>query len=283
MSNIIEQSAWRDNVNQLETTDAVLGGASGPANAAAKALADRTRYLYDRLGAAGLRTGATVYSGSLDVLQTPGHYAATDAATETPNGVWGTLIVTGAPAFADDGDESVAYQLFSDAVGTYQRRRSGGVWRQWARVILSTDRVDFTPVGAVTHFAGTVAPDNWLFCHGQALLRSEYPELYAVIGIAFGTNGTTDFNLPDTRGEFIRGLDNGRGVDEGRAMGTPQSDEFRSHTHGYSDSYTNTQSNAPAGTNTTTGAVNAAKTTDAVGGPETRPRNIALNTIIKFK
>ena len=79
------------------------------------------------------------------------------------------------------------------------------------------------PVGAVMHFARTTAPDGWLECNGQAVSRTTYADLFAVIGTTFGVgNGSTTFNLPDLRGEFIRGWDNGRNVDPGRTFGSFQ-------------------------------------------------------------
>lgn len=49
--------------------------------------------------------------------------------------------------------------------------------------------------------------DNWLLCNGQEVKRADYPDLFKVIGISFGSgNGTTTFNVPDYRGKFIRGL-----------------------------------------------------------------------------
>ena len=49
--------------------------------------------------------------------------------------------------------------------------------------------------------------DNWLLCNGQEVNRADYPDLFKVIGISFGSgNGTTTFNVPDYRGKFIRGL-----------------------------------------------------------------------------
>ena len=49
--------------------------------------------------------------------------------------------------------------------------------------------------------------DNWLLCNGQAVSRSDYADLFALIGINFGEgNGVTTFNVPDYRGKFLRGL-----------------------------------------------------------------------------
>jgi len=62
------------------------------------------------------------------------------------------------------------------------------------------------PLGTILSYGGTTAPDGWFLCHGQALSRTEYSELFAVIGTSFGTgDGSTTFNLPDLRGEFLRG------------------------------------------------------------------------------
>lgn len=90
--------------------------------------------------------------------------------------------------------------------------------------------------GEVRAFARTDAPAGWLKCNGAAVSRATYAGLFAVIGTTFGNgNGTTTFNLPDLRGEFIRGLDDGRGVDAGRDLGTAQAQQLLQHTHGVTD------------------------------------------------
>lgn len=55
-------------------------------------------------------------------------------------------------------------------------------------------------IGEIRIFAGTYAPDHWLFCQGQTLLTSQYDVLYSVIGTTFGGNGRDNFMLPDLRG-----------------------------------------------------------------------------------
>ena len=56
------------------------------------------------------------------------------------------------------------------------------------------------PVGAGCDFYGTVAPDGFLFADGSAVSRTEYADLFAVIGTTYGAgNGSTTFNLPDKR------------------------------------------------------------------------------------
>lgn len=62
--------------------------------------------------------------------------------------------------------------------------------------------------GTVLDFAGTAAPNGWLMCYGQAVNRATYPNLFAKIGTTFGAgDGSTTFNLPDTRGRAAIGKD----------------------------------------------------------------------------
>lgn len=78
-------------------------------------------------------------------------------------------------------------------------------------------------VGGVIGFAMNSAPQGWLSANGSAVSRVTYARLFSRIGTIYGSgDGSTTFNLPDYRGEFIRGWDNGRGVDSGRAFGSWQ-------------------------------------------------------------
>ena len=87
------------------------------------------------------------------------------------------------------------------------------------------------PSGAVMHFAMQAAPAGWLKADGSAVSRTQYPALFAAIGTTFGAgNGKTTFNLPDLRGEFVRGWDGGRDIDPGRAFGSAQGDAIRNIT-----------------------------------------------------
>ena len=88
------------------------------------------------------------------------------------------------------------------------------------------------PPGAVMYFARNTAPPGWLKCNGAAISRTAYSKLFAAIGTVFGAgDGFTTFNLPDLRGEFVRGWDDGRGVDGGRAFGSFQAGMIQSHSH----------------------------------------------------
>lgn len=88
------------------------------------------------------------------------------------------------------------------------------------------------PSGAVQYFAMDTAPSGWLKADGSAVSRSTYSSLFSAIGTTFGSgDGSSTFNLPDLRGEFLRGWDDGREIDDGRSFGSFQEDEIKSHTH----------------------------------------------------
>ncbi|HBD1037413.1 TPA: phage tail protein [Escherichia coli] len=126
------------------------------------------------------------------------------------------------------------------------------------------------PVGVPVPWPSATPPTGWLKCNGAAFSAEEYPELAK----AYPTN-----KLPDLRGEFIRGWDDGRGVDAGRALLSAQSDLFKAHHH----AFTFFTAYAAGGG---TGAVydyggSAGRDTYDTGGNETRPRNIAFNYIVR--
>lgn len=152
-----------------------------------------------------------------------------------------------------------------------------------------------SPPGAVMPFARSTAPTGWLKANGAAVSRSTYNVLFAAVGTVFGAgDGSTTFNLPDMRGEFVRGLDDGRGIDPGRAIGTTQVDAMKSHSHrdnfAFGGAANGTPFNSSAYTKTYYGSgaieVDGSGTsnglsTAAVGGTETRPHNVALLYCIK--
>jgi microcystin-dependent protein len=158
---------------------------------------------------------------------------------------------------------------------------------------------DLTPAGTVIWTARSTAPTGYLKANGAAVSRSTYAALFTAIGTIYGAgNGSTTFNLPDLRGEFIRGWDDGRGVDSGRTFATAQAAAFASHSHGVNDpghrhNYRNTASDNIAGvgdprgyiSNGGTGSETETRTTGITiqnqGGTETRPRNIALLACIR--
>ena len=149
------------------------------------------------------------------------------------------------------------------------------------------------PTGTVIAFAGVMPPPGWMECDGMAISRTTYAALFAVIGTTYGAgDGQTTFNLPDLRGEFIRGWDHLRGVDPGRTRGSGQEAAFETHTHTiYGDT---SGGDDPWGgierkISTDNGGVNDATPSGVMahlwagtsGGAETRPRNIAMMYLLK--
>ena len=81
--------------------------------------------------------------------------------------------------------------------------------------------VGAVPAGGVIPFAGSTAPAGWLLCFGQAVSRSQYGELFAVLGTSYGSgDGSTTFNLPDLRGRVVAGVDNMGGTAASRLTST---------------------------------------------------------------
>lgn len=65
-----------------------------------------------------------------------------------------------------------------------------------------------TPSGVISAFGGTSAPTGWLLCYGQAVSRTTYAALFAVLGTTYGSgDGSTTFNVPDLRGRTVAGQD----------------------------------------------------------------------------
>lgn len=90
-------------------------------------------------------------------------------------------------------------------------------------------------VSSICAFPLSSAPTGWLKCNGAAISRTVYADLFARIGTNFGGgDGVSTFNLPDYRGEFLRGLDDGRGLDVGRTINSIQAGQVLSHAHGAS-------------------------------------------------
>jgi microcystin-dependent protein len=164
------------------------------------------------------------------------------------------------------------------------------------------------PAATVHAFAGTSAPEGWAMCDGSEVSRTDYAALFAAIGTTYGVgDGSTTFNLPDMRGEFLRGLDNmgtaagarGKDVDgTARTVGQTQANAtavngLATNTTGSSHSHTVTKGNSAAfngpyiyratgttNTQTTNGA--GTHTHGLTGDTETRPANMAINYIIKL-
>ncbi|TWC49609.1 tail collar domain [Pseudomonas sp. SJZ080] len=145
------------------------------------------------------------------------------------------------------------------------------------------------PVGAVVAFPKTAVPPGFLEIDGSVKSIATYPDLFAYLGTTFNTGGegAGNFRLPESRGEFLRGWDHGRGVDPGRVLGSYQVDEFKKHRHPQYEYDTGNNTPIHDGSfaydlnaNTTIGYDRTALIGYA-GGSETRPRNVAVMWCIK--
>ncbi len=169
----------------------------------------------------------------------------------------------------------------------------------------------FVPVGAVFWFGGSTAPTGYIKCNGDTIPNStgtvqgvtaNFSALYAIVGA----------NVPDLRGEFVRGFDDGRTVDNGRGIRTWQADQNKAHNHsnstnsavtdpGHTHSYLKSDNQTDAsqlpwpesnndgiyvstqtGTAGTGISVNTTVNIANEGGTEARPRNVALLACIKY-
>jgi len=161
------------------------------------------------------------------------------------------------------------------------------------------------PAGSVFTFASTTVPSGYLECNGAAVSRSTYATLFAAISTTFGVgDGSATFNLPDLRGQFVRGwANNATGTgDDGRSFASSQADQNKTHGHTASvtdpghkhvtkghgtqdDGGSNLTGSTSGGTSST--SMNDANTGISVsvasdGGAEVRVKNIALMYVIKF-
>lgn len=116
------------------------------------------------------------------------------------------------------------------------------------------------PAGAVIPYAGSAAPAGWLLCGGQAVSRSDYAALFAIIGTTYGAgNGSTTFNLPDLRGRVVAGEDDmggtaanrltsGNSGITGTTLGAAGGDErLHQHQHANTAAFTGTAGTTGSG------------------------------------
>lgn len=208
----------------------------------------------------------------------------TSASTLNVNGIGAVSILRDGVAALNSGDivaGRVAQVLFDGTVFQLLNPFNSGI-------------TNTSLVGSVTMFCMSSPPIGWLIANGAPVSRSIYALLFAAIGTSFGAgDGSTTFNLPDLRGQFIRGIDGGRGVDPSRSLGSLQADASQGHTHtaplfdvGLVAVNTGTVQFATYNLGNPAGGIGLPVNDGTHGVPrtasETRPTNVALLPCIKY-
>ncbi|NNH20898.1 hypothetical protein HLB01_17885 [Bordetella trematum] len=258
------------------------------------------------VGAFGLGAYNPLGSADLDTIVIPGSYGQNSnlGATLENNypvaGAAGTLDVGVAGSYI----VTHTFTTFNPVRLFVRSRHSTTSWKPWVEYV-STDTVKLkSPAGRIAYMARRTAPPGWLKANGAAISVAAYPELDGAIYCGDAANSTADFGyrctngaspattrsttgefivLPDLRGEFTRGWDDGRGIDRSRAFGTYQSDTFKAHRHTLSTSV-NRGVGGISGSLERVPFVSDSYEPETIseGGVETRPRNIALLACISY-
>lgn len=219
MGKITEQQQWEEDIYLIEKQDKVLGGELGVINVQAKQLANRTKYLKAQVD--GINRDRTGYAPKASPEFT-GVPTAPTANSDTNNTQIATTafvktaiaaLVGSAPAALDTLEE-LARALAGDA-----NLKSTLL----AEIGKKANATDFNAlhdlfIGIPIPYPLSAVPEGCLAMNGQRFDKALYPKL----GQKYPSG-----QLPDLRGEFIRGLDNGRNVDGGRALLSSQGDAMQ--------------------------------------------------------
>ncbi|EBY2129924.1 tail fiber protein [Salmonella enterica subsp. enterica serovar Typhimurium] len=320
MANLPETPQWESGIYQIEVSDPVLGGPDGISNRQAKQLASRTSYLKQKVEKSGTDLAAhiaavdphTQYATKASPTFTGTPTAPTPANGDNSKKLATTEFVAKAlAALAGSAPETLdTLKELADALGNdpnfattvlnklaekLAKDQNGADIPEPALFVknLGLGEGSALPVGVPVPWPLATPPTGWLKCNGAAFSSEMYPKLAK----AYPTN-----KLPDLRGEFIRGWDDGRGIDAARALLSIQNGMLEKHRHivvandGYDtkDEWelatifkkTYTQGRGLDATNTG-GSLTPSPTLHSrgsignTGGSETRPRNIAFNYIVR--
>mgnify|MGYP003114686931 CR=1 FL=1 len=292
---LTEASAFKDgSINTADIADNAVTTNKIPDNAVTTAKLPNDAVTGPKIADGTITTGH-ISGGSIDsVLIATGAVLtskiADDAVTtdKIPNNAITTnKIPDDAITTAKINDSAINTQKIGNSAVTSAKITDGAITQ--AKI---DSAVIFTPVGTVITYAGSTAPTGYLKANGDTIpdgsgtvqgVTADFSALYAIVG------GT----LPDLRGEFIRGVDDSRGIDSGRQIRSTQSDNFKNHQHEFgADDQVRTQGsytslgtfNYDATSNVNGGGQRLKTKNDNTnsGGTETRPRNVALLMCIKY-
>ncbi|WP_258099574.1 phage tail protein [Marinoscillum pacificum] len=179
----------------------------------------------------------TVYSSSQN-------YAEEHALTTDPYGIFSAIVGEGSKLSAESNlnFEELKFNYYDFKLKVEVKKTSGGTYATISDKTLNAvpyaqSASNGVPVGTIMAFAGpaTKVPNGWLLCDGSTINSStdiEYAPLFDAIGTAWGGTGAGSFNIPDLRGQFLRGLnETTSGTDANRTLGSSQGGAIQSHSH----------------------------------------------------
>lgn len=215
MANLTLTRQWVENIYQLETSDPVMGGPDGIDNRQAKELGARTNWLKDQVD--GINTARTGYAPKASPA-----FTGVPTAPTAPAGTNNTQIATtafvqtriaalvGSAPAALDTLEELARALAGDA--NLKQTLLTEIGKKAAQTDFDDLRDLF--IGVPIPYPLQAVPSGCLAMNGQRFDKARYPKL---------AQKYPSGQLPDLRGEFVRGWDNGRNVDSGRTLLSNQS------------------------------------------------------------
>ena len=307
MANLPETPQWEEGIYQIEVSDPVLGGPDGISNRQGKQLASRTLYLKQQVEKGGSDLAKhiaaadphTQYAPKASPTFTGTPTAPTPANSDNSKKLATTEFVAKAlAALAGSAPETLdTLKELADALGNDPNFATTVLNKLAEKLAKDQNGADIPdpalfvknlglgegsalPVGVPVPWPSATPPTGWLKCNGAAFSLAQYPRL----AVAYPT-GT----LPDLRGVFIRGWDDGRGLDSGRAILSYAADKMRKHTHGFlfgngdgtATSAVHEQSRKAAATTYYAVSGSSGVYITEEGQNETAPCNTAFNYIVR--
>lgn len=288
-------------ISETNAAASAATASSAATSATASASTASTAATSAASSASAASTSATSAASSASAASTSASGASTSATTAstaaTNAGNSATAAATSATNAGNSATAAAGSATSASGSATAAGTSATNAAASAASAAASAASVVGVPVGATMYFPANVAPTGFVKKNGALLSRTTYAALYAY-AVASGNmaandgawtngqfspgDGSTTFRIPDGRGEFVRGWDDSRGIDSGRAIGSSQSSANLAHTHAqnYGSNF-GTSGGSPIGAS---GSVAGASgyDTGSSGGSEARPRNIAELACIKY-
>ena len=249
MANLPETPQWEEGIYQIEVSDPVLGGPDGISNRQGKQLASRTLYLKQQVEKGGSDLAKhiaaadphTQYAPKASPTFTGTPTAPTPANSDNSKKLATTEFVAKAlAALAGSAPETLdTLKELADALGNDPNFATTVLNKLAEKLAKDQNGADIPdpalfvknlglgegsalPVGVPVPWPSATPPTGWLKCNGAPFSAEEYPKL---------AKAYPKLKLPDLRGEFIRGWDDGRGVDSARLLLSSQAASILEHSH----------------------------------------------------